>query len=120
MNTDEIAELTEQSVRDLIRVRTEGSEPFPGHERRRAARWPFPGTVEIQSADGEPGQWFATCRNISETGLGMACDRGFDQNSLLEIAIHLPEATLYGRAIVRYCQGTPAGFMTGIEFLYPE
>src|SRR5262249_14927464 len=116
MNTDEIVKLTQQTVQDLIRSRLQGVEACPGHEGRKSPRWPFPGTVEIQSVDGSPGQWFGPCRNISETGLGMSCDQAFEQESVLEIAIHLPEATLYGNGIVRYSQQTPAGFMTGIEF----
>jgi hypothetical protein len=116
MKTEEIVRLTRRTVADLVRARHGDVEPFLGHERRRSPRWPFPGTVELHPTDGTTDQWFATCRNVSETGLGMCCDRFFDVGTVLEIAIHVPERTLYGRGIVGYCQKTPAGFMTGIEF----
>ncbi len=116
--TDEIIKLTPKAINQLIRSRHADSEPHPGHERRRAPRWPFPGTVEIHPADGHQEPCFATCRNISETGLGMSSDRYFELETVLDIAIHLPEATLCGRGVVRYCQQTPSGFMTGIEFMF--
>jgi hypothetical protein len=118
MNTDEIIQLTKESIRDLVRARQGLGEPFAGHDRRRAPRWPFPGTVELHATDGTTGQWFATCRDISETGLGMCGEHYFYPETIVEIAIHVPEATLFGRAVVRYCQQTPSGFMTGIEFTF--
>jgi hypothetical protein len=120
MNTDEIIKLTQQAIVDLIKSRQEKNDSFAGRERRRIARWPFPGTVEIHPPEGTPGQWFATCRDISESGLGMIGEQWFEPESVIGIAIHLPEATLYGRGIVRYCQQTRDGYMTGIEFDFSE
>lgn len=120
MKTEEIVRLTRQSVIDLIEARTGNSEPYPGPEKRRKPRWPFPGTVELHATDGTTGQWFGTCRNISETGLGMACERFFENDTVLDIAIHLPEVSLWGKGIVRYCQNTPAGYMTGVEFIFED
>jgi PilZ domain len=118
MNTDEIIQLTRESIRDLVYSRQAEVDSLPGHTRRRTPRWPFPGTVGIHPTDGTNGQWFATCRDISETGLGMCGEHYFYPDTIVEIAIHLPEATLYGRAVVRYCQQTPSGYMTGVEFTF--
>ena len=109
MNTNEIIQLTRESIRDLIRLRQGASHGFPGREHRRAPRWPFPGTVELHATDCTTGQWFATCGDISETGLGMCGEHYFCPEMIVDIAIHLPEATLYGRAIVRHCQKTGPG-----------
>ena len=112
------SKLSLDSIRDLVRSRQGQSDSIPNHERRRAPRWPFPGTVELHATDGTNAQWFATCRDVSETGLGMCGEHYFYPDTVVDIAIHLPEATLYGPAVVRYCQKTPSGFMTGIEFSF--
>ena len=121
MNTDELVQLTRGAIHDLLRSRCEEHAQFGPQERRHNARWPFPGTIEIHPA-GAPAheQSFGTCRNLSETGMGMSCERFFEPEAILEIAVHLPEATLVGHAVVRYCMKTPRGFMTGIEFQFPK
>jgi hypothetical protein len=119
MQTDEIVKLTRQAVHHVLALRS-GEEPgFEGSERRRNQRWPFPGTAELRLVD-DPAetQWFATCRDLSETGMGLSCDRYFEPGTPVEISIHLPEATLYGAATIRYCAHTPRGFMTGVEFAF--
>jgi hypothetical protein len=120
MNTEELTHLTRQAVRNLLQARHDEHADVKG-ERRHTTRWPFPGTIEIHALGApEQDQTFATCRNLSETGLGMSCDQFFDPESILEIAVHLPEATFLGRAVVRYCMKTPRGYMTGIEFQFPD
>jgi hypothetical protein len=116
MKADEIVKLSHRSIFELLKGRQEPeSSEAPGRERRRKPRWPFPGTVEIHvSGCAEP--CFGSLRNLSETGLGMSCDRYFELESRVEIALHLPEASFCGQAIVRYCMETPRGYMTGIEF----
>jgi hypothetical protein len=122
MPTDEIVRLTPEAIREVVeerRKRDAGFKPFAGREKRAAPRWPFPSTAEIAPADGDTTvRWFATCHDLSESGLGMTCDRYFEPETALEVGIHLPEATLYGRAVVRYCMETPRGFMTGVEFVF--
>jgi hypothetical protein len=113
MNTEEIVKLTPEAIGEVLRSRREGS----ACERRRSSRWPFPGTVEIHATD-EDGPCFGSCRDISESGLGMRCDHYFEPESRISLSIHLPEATLYGEAVVRYCMQTPLGFMTGVEFVF--
>ena len=119
MNTDEIVALSRERIAELVRNRSNLPDPVPAHERRRAPRWPFPGTVEIYPAGGDGTvRYFGSCRNLSETGLGMRCEQYLEPESRVEIAIHLPEASLCGKAIVRYCMETPQGYMTGLEFDY--
>lgn len=118
MKADEIVTLTREGIASLLRSRT-GMAPdqSPGHEKRRSPRWPFPGTVEITPPEGHADTpFFGAVRNLSETGLGMQCDRYFDINTRLEVAVHLPEASFCGHAYVRYCMETPQGYMTGLEF----
>jgi hypothetical protein len=119
MHTDEIVKLTHEVIADVIRRRHGDAEPFPGHERRRSPRWPFPGTVEVhveRSADPV----FGTCCNLSETGLGMCAEKFLEVDSIVELAVHVPEVSFYGKGIVRYCSQTPRGYMTGVEFIFDD
>jgi hypothetical protein len=128
MQTDEIVKLTHKRVTALIKARheaaaraqavPEGSD-HDGPERRRAARWPFKGAVEMWPAGGDGRVvTHATCLNISETGMGASCDEPLEPGSILDVAIHLPEMTLCGRAAVRYCAPVRSQFNVGMEFLF--
>jgi hypothetical protein len=121
MHTDEIVKLSREVINDLIDRRYKPDKRHGGSERRRAPRWPFPGTVEIRP-DGGDGleQWFGTCVNLSDTGLGFTCDERIDPGSRLEIAFHYPEKSVYGRGIVRYAMETPNGWLVGLEFIFEE
>ncbi|HOB73210.1 MAG TPA: PilZ domain-containing protein [Phycisphaerae bacterium] len=123
METEEIVKLSREAVINLIKTRrsTVHIEPFAGPERRRSPRWPFPGQVEVRVADDEqcpPG--FFDCRDLSETGMGMCGDHHYPVGTVIELALHVPELTLYGRAVVRYCMQTSRGHMMGVEFLFDE
>lgn len=123
--TEEIVSLSREVILDILDRRAAEDPGFPdrrrGAERRRHQRWPFPGTVELRPDDEDGHEhWFGTCRDLNETGLGMCCDRYFEPGTRLEISLHLPEASVYGFARVRYCMETPRGFMTGIEFNFPD
>lgn len=119
MTTDEIIQLSPESIREIIRLRQEKHAGFEGRERRHAPRWPFPGTAELRPVDEQStDRWFASCRDLSDTGLGLSCERFFEPGTQLEISVHLPEATLYGKVAVRYCMKTSRGFMTGVEFCF--
>ena len=123
MPTDEIVRLTRKQVSQLIRRRMQAAgHEFDGEEQRRAPRWPFPGTVELRHAEGsDPNQWFATCRDISEGGMGMKTDVYFAPDTLLDISVHLPEMTLYGPAKVKYCREIePSEYMMGVEFIFAD
>lgn len=122
MQTSEIVKLTRKRITGLIRARQESAghvDPSPGPERRRAPRWPFKGAVEIWPSGGDGRQvWHATCLNISDTGMGLSTDEHLDPGSLMEVAIHLPEMTLCGKATVRYCAEVRHQFMVGMEFQF--
>lgn len=124
MPTDEIVKLTRKQVARLIRRRMEAAgQKYEGTEKRRAPRWPFPGTVELRNADGQaPQQWFASCRDISEGGMGMKTDTYFAPGTVLDISVHLPEQTFYGQATVRYCKEleTENEYIMGVQFVFDE
>ncbi len=120
MRTDEIVKLSRDVINSLIDKRFQ-PDRFKGHEKRRAERWPFPGTVEIRP-DGGDGieRWYGTCINLSESGLGFTCDDRIDPGSKLEVSFHYPEKSVYGRGIVRYCMESPDGHLIGLEFIFDE
>jgi len=121
MITDEIVKLSRERMADLVRSRHDPPADFDGEERRVVTRWPFPGTAELRPAEGDGRPlWFATCRNVSETGLGISTDEPFEPGTPLEIAFHLPEASFYGKATVRYCTQTPQAYLVGLEFDFEE
>jgi hypothetical protein len=124
MPTDEIVKLTRKQVTRLVRRRMEAAgQKYEGDERRRAPRWPFPGTVELRLADpSNPSQWFATCRDISEGGMGMKTDTYFASGTVLDISVHLPEQTFYGQATVRYCRelDVESEYIMGVQFVFED
>ncbi len=124
MPTDEIVKLTRKQVSRLIRRRMKAAgQDFEGSERRRATRWPFPGTVELRHADGsDPNNWFASCRDISEGGMGMRTDAYFAPGTMLDISVHLPEQTFYGQATVRYCKEIESSseYLMGVQFVFED
>ena len=118
---NEIVKLTRQGIRDLLEGRRHADQAYAGPERRHQPRWPFPGTVEIWPAGGDGRQrWLGTCRDISEQGLGMSCEAALEPGTLIEIALHLPEATFCGHATVRYCAQVRGEYVIGAEFQFTE
>jgi len=122
MKTDEFQQLTSDNVtRVLAGRRPAGPEQGPA-DRRRAPRWPFPGPIELWvplpggPAD-ETQHVLGTTRDLSTSGVGLYCDCELPVGDTLAIAIHEPEATLHGEAIVRRCQPCPGGFSVGLEFV---
>jgi len=121
MKTNEIVKLTREAIAELLRSREAPDNQFQGAERRRAPRWPFPGTVELRRPDeNDPALWFATCRDVGATGVGMTTDHYFKPGTRLDVALHLPEASFYGKATVRYCveveDETQDQYAMGLEF----
>ena len=122
MSTEEIVKLTREGVQDLIRNQSEPSDDYDGTNRRRQPRWPFPGTVELWPDGGDGSrQWFGTCRDLSEGGLGFNCDAYFEPGTPLEIAFHLPAASFYGKATVRHSLESPDDdYIVGVQFNYED
>ena len=122
MDATEIKPLTEEAVARLL---AEQETPIPDvrvNGRRRAPRWPFPGTVEMWLPDktGVEQLALATCLNLSRHGLGMLNEEPLPIGLEFGLAVHQPEASLHGRAIVRHCTETEAGYYVGVEFLFDK
>ncbi len=125
MLTNDIVKLTRDRIAELVRSREAPESDYTGNERRRAPRWPFPGAIGLRPADGGGDEtWFGTCRDVSITGVGITCERYFEPGTALEIALHLPEATFCGKAVVRYCveleADTEDEYAMGLEFDFDE
>jgi hypothetical protein len=124
VKTDEIIKLSREALLDLIETRLAHGKlehPFSGSERRRTPRWPFPGQVEVRPEEGDHGlPEFVDCRDLNETGMGMCGEAHYPIGTTLELSVHLPEKTLYGRGVVRYSMRTPRGHMMGVEFVFDD
>ena len=122
MQTQEIVKLTRKRIAEIVKARQDaGKLPTEqSHvERRKSARWPFKGAIELWP-DGADGRSLThgTCLNISETGMGLSCDEHLNPSQIMEVAIHLPEMTLCGRATVHYCAEVRGQYMIGMEFVF--
>lgn len=121
MDATEICPLTREAVGKLLRSREEQAPERNGKERRRAPRWPFPGTTElwVPDADGVENYVLATCLDLGERGIGIRCDEMLPVGLELALAIHQPEVSFHGRAVVRHSTATPVGdHIVGLEFLF--
>jgi len=122
MDTTEIFQLTEEAVNRLLAERASGtSMPF-AKCRRKTQRWPFPGTVELWLANdkGVEEIELGTCVNMSHNGLGMLLDRELPIGLKLPMAVHQPESSLQGHAVVCHCTEIDAGYYVGVKFLFEE
>ncbi len=119
MKTSDIVPISRRALERLFKLRGIGEEGHDG-ERRRAPRWPFPGTVElwIPQEDGSEEYRLASCENISEGGAGMRCDDAYDSGTELAIAVHQPELSLHGRARVCHCTPLQNEYYVGLEFIF--
>ncbi len=120
MDAERIVKLTPESVRELIdsrRVNVVAKQP-PG--KRKEERWPFPGTVEVWLPDECYGERhvLATLHNLSPNGLAMRSRHPVPVNSRVSLAIHEPELSAYGEAIVRHCTRAHVGYLVGLEFTF--
>ncbi len=123
METIEIFPLTENSVDELLAERMGMDVECNGSTQRKHPRWPFPGTVElwIPGEFGPERHSLATSINLSAHGMGVRCDEELPPGMELEIAIHEPEASFHGRAIIRHCTPLRSGqYIVGMQFLFVE
>ena len=117
----EFCALTERSISDLLQRRASETSRGGGSCRRRAQRWPFPGTVELWLPDGRGEERYAlaTSINLSHEGIGIQAEEAIDPGTCVQIAIHEPELTFHGRAIVRHCASTEIGeHLLGMQFIF--
>jgi hypothetical protein len=120
MEVDRIVKMTPATIRELVEHRRTKAEPKQSAGRRRHERWPFPGTVEIWLPDKCYGDQhiLATLHNLSLNGLAMRVRRPIPAETRISIAVHQPELTCYGRAVVRHCTRAAAGYLVGAEFYF--
>lgn len=120
MDADEIRPLTRESVEHLIRSRKESAKPGAQHEKRQRPRWPFPGAVELwlPVRGGGEKHVLAVCQNISEGGIGLRCESRLEEGAMVNIAVHQPEVSLHGKAVVRHCTARDNGYLAGLEFSF--
>lgn len=119
MATSEILPLTTQAIATLLKQRRAGEALKGGGDRRRMPRWPFPGTAElwIPGENGVEYHVVATSLNLSVSGIGVRCDEALKPGLELSVAIHEPEASFHGRAVVRHCTAIENEYLMGLEFL---
>lgn len=119
MNAAEIVPLSLAALEGIFQSRQHQHE-HPGPEKRSAPRWPFPGTVELWFArsDGRETYALGECQNLSLGGVGIRCDRALAPGAELAIAIHQPECSLHGRAVVRHCTKLHHDHFAGLEFIF--
>lgn len=118
-SSTEICPLSQPAIAELLHQRLDRG--VHGRDcRRLAPRWSFPGTVElwIPRQNGEE-HTLATSINLSATGIGIRADEPLRPGLELGIAVHEPEVSFHGRAIVRHCTQCPPGYyIAGLEFLF--
>jgi hypothetical protein len=122
MDAERIVKLTPEAVRELVDSQTVAAIAKAGPGLRREERWPFPGTVEVWLPEDCYGErhMLATLHNLSHNGLGMRCRRPVPVDTRISVAIHQPELSCYGQAVVRHCTQAHVGYLIGMEFIFPE
>lgn len=118
MQTEEILKLERKVLSEVLTRQFCPDDDWKGKEKRHNQRWPFPGTVEVSPNSGENQLWLGTLRNVSETGLGMCCEEYLKPESVIDLAFHMPEASFYGKGVIRYCKEVRDRYMVGVEFLF--
>jgi hypothetical protein len=120
MDVSEICPLSQAAVAQLLTSRLAEHGAASDVCRRSAVRWSFPGTVELW-VPGRNGEEYelATSINLSTSGVGIRLDHALRPGTKLAIAIHEPEVSFHGRAVVRHCTETERGYyLAGLEFLF--
>ena len=120
MDAERIVKLTPEAIRELLDARSIKSHSKQPPGKRSAERWPFPGTVEVWLPDECYGERhvLATLHNLSSFGLAMRTRRPIPTHTRVSLAVHQPELSCYGHAIVRHCTRAPVGYLIGVEFHY--
>ena len=120
MDADRIVKLTPDVVRELVESERVSAVPKHAPGCRREERWPFPGTIEVWLPDECYGERhvLATLHNLSLHGLGMRSRRAVPVDTKVSLAVHQPEMSCYGHAIVRHCTQAHTGYLIGMEFIF--
>ena len=118
MDADEIILLTTKTIDSMVSAHRTSDGPPDQPGKRGSTRWPFPGTTQLWLAEegGAERLVIGTCCNLSGGGLGIRTDEPLPVGVTAPIAIHLPQATYQGKAIVRHCTEKGKGYYAGLEF----
>lgn len=120
MDAEKILKLSPAVLSELLALRRVSTIDKAPIQRRGEERWPFPGTVEVWLPDQCYGDrhLLATLHNLSASGLAMRTRRVVPTDTRISLAVHQPEMSCYGDAIVRHCTRAPVGYLVGVEFLF--
>lgn len=122
MDADQITRITPEALREMLDARAPGGPGKAASCKRKDERWPFAGTVEIWLPDECYGERhvLATLHNLSANGLAMRTRRPIPTGTRVSLAIHQPELSCYGKAVVRHCTRAQVGYLVGAEFVFGE
>lgn len=119
MQTEEFIRISPEAIMKIL------CERYGYHDhdkdaggRRRQMRWPFPSAIELWR-EGEDDYRLGRALNLSLGGIGALMESPVDPGKRLNVAIHEPEATLYGEVTVQHCAPSGNnGHHVGLEFTY--
>jgi len=123
MQTAEVTVLTERALAKLLADRQGAHANHSRKCRRKAVRWPFPGTVQLWIPDDEFGESLilATSLNLSVEGLAIRCQDPMEPGTEVTLAVHEPEVSFQGRAVVRHCTENDDGlYCIGMSFIFDK
>ena len=122
MDAVEICPLSEEAVAKLLASRQTDQRAGSTNGRRQGPRWPFPGTVELWIPDenGVEQHTLATSVNLSLHGVGVKTEQELPEGLEVAIAIHEPEMSFHGRAVVRHCTAIDDGYYIGMQFIFED
>jgi len=121
MDAERIVKMSPDVVRELLDSQNVKAEAKHAPGKRQHERWPFPGTVEVWLPDECYGERhvLATLHNLSAGGLAMRTRRPVPTDTRIALALHQPQLSCYGHALVRHCTQAAVGYLVGVEFFYP-
>jgi len=122
MEATEICPLSEEAIAELLEGRNARQPDTKGKARRKVKRWPFPGTVELWIPDqgGLERYALATSLNLALGGVGIRLDESLPEGMELALAVHEPEISFHGRAVVRHCTDMGDDCLIGLQFIYDK
>ncbi len=120
METAELVQLSEKAITRLLNRRTLRGRDTESAGRRVIPRWPFAGTVELWIPGNEDVEELilASADNMGLGGMAVRCDEPLMPGTEYAIAIHQPEVSFQGRAVVCHCRNIEDGFYIGLEFIF--
>lgn len=120
MDAEKIVKMSPESIQTLIESRATAAHENDELGSRIQPRWPFAGTVEVWLPDQCYGErhLLATLHNLSTGGLAMRTRRPIPSETRLSLAVHQPDLSCYGHAVVRHCTRASVGYLVGVEFIF--